>query len=157
MGSYIFQSTSPCGGRHAVDGGMCETCHISIHVPLRGTTHTSAAAMCVPIQFQSTSPCGGRHGAVYRRASRLKISIHVPLRGTTLEIRGRGEKAGNFNPRPLAGDDTVTDSDNKTVTAFQSTSPCGGRHASSSKRPTIGSISIHVPLRGTTMIMRRNG
>ncbi len=37
----------------------------------------------------------------------VMISIHVPLRGTTVFFACCWQALNNFNPRPLAGDDTV--------------------------------------------------
>ena len=57
-----------------------------------------------------------------------------------------------FNPRPLAGDDVSGQHKIALFLLFQSTSPCGGRLPPASISDMTSGISIHVPLRGTTVI-----
>ncbi len=126
--NFIFQSTSPRGGRHPNLLLLFPASFISIHVPTRGTTNSSisdfnsafisihvptrgttavGSAQTQGIVFQSTSPRGGRHGDVVDTIVKYRISIHVPTRGTT---------------------------------------------QASVQRPNVSNISIHVPTRGTTQL-----
>ena len=101
-------------------------------------------------EFQSTSPCGGRRDKALCLCIRFEISIHVPLRGTTRCKLVNLIQHRCFNPRPLAGDDTSDLDRDAGIRLFQSTSPCGGRHAKQVKLFLKVVVSIHVPLRGTT-------
>ena len=146
-----FQSTSPCGGRR--DKALClcirfeisihvplrgttllgnqrqRDIPISIHVPLRGTTLKSEHHAQITFRFQSTSPCGGRHT--------FQHGIVV--------------KGAAFNPRPLAGDDTIIMCAQIAMQHVFNPRPLAGDDTHISFRYfVIFRVSIHVPLRGTT-------
>ena len=126
---FLFQSTSPRGGRREFMVDMILLLSISIHVPARGTTCTSRSVSfdtgnfnprpregddlprgnfkTLAWEFQSTSPRGGR-----RLPGRRLIGIRL-----------------NFNPRPREGDDVKNWVWRKGLW-----------------------ISIHVPARGTTVL-----
>ena len=102
---------------------------ISTHVPSAGTTWIGLNQKSLFIQFQPTSPPRGRPQASARlqryitisthvpsagttRKKNLRmywrwewISTHVPSAGTTGKRTGCQKMVGNFNPRPLRGDD----------------------------------------------------
>ena len=122
---------------------------VSIHVPARGTTR--------------------RNGRSNRKE---KVSIHVPARGTTGRDRGRASSDCGFNPRSRTGNDSERSGRREGRRVFQSTFPHGERldfgsvdppcilfqstfpHGERLTRPVflfpLGSVSIHVPARGTT-------
>ena len=129
---FIFQSTSPQGGRRR----------------FQGTGWTA-------ILFQSSSPRGGRPGPPERRiicclnfnprpregddksdpldvTVTVLISILAPARGTTSQSVFRHHILPYFNPRPREGDDTP-----------------------GIRLPGYQKISILVPARGTTKTVRR--
>ena len=120
---------------------------ISIHAPLRGRPWMHSFHCCLQL-FQSTPPCGGDPEPIIN-ADQLK----------------------NFNPRPLAGatgrDGTQLDGARISIHAplrgrprkpwltllhhqFQSTPPCGGDAAGSSRRDTTTNFNPR-PLAGATL------
>ena len=150
--THLFQSTSPCGGRHQqlLHPALLSECGFNPR-PLAGDDTSDLDRDAGIRLFQSTSPCGGRHAKQVKLFLKVVVSIHVPLRGTTRSGRFARTIAAGFNPRPLAGDDTNSFSsvciglhsfnprplagDDTLyriflifVQRFQSTSPCGGRH-----------------------------
>ena len=100
--------------------------YISIHVPTRGTTLCLLSCRYLDI-FQSTCPRGARRSSFFFSIHAALISIHVPTRGTT-------------SPKIWI----------VIYVVFQSTCPRGARLV-----PLVlslfGYISIHVPTRGTTV------
>ena len=121
---YLFQSTCPRGARLFVVR-VFQDGIISIHVPTRGTTSSTATKTFfqnfnpraheghdaekftsdLAEIFQSTCPRGarlGEHGLVVNRV----ISIHVPTRGTTAVQRRVRFQDRDFNPRAHEGHDS---------------------------------------------------
>ncbi len=149
---FLFQSTSPRGGRREFMVDKILLLSISIHVPARGTTCTSRSVSfdtgnfnprpregddlprgnfkTLAWEFQSTSPRGGRQKWIVAIYLLFEISIHVPARGTTSDCP----------------------SSRCVHSEFQSTSPRGGRRFSIRQSACGFPISIHVPARGTTTI-----
>ncbi len=146
-----FQSTPPRGG----DLGILEVGRvrsISIHAPSRGRRAWFPAGG-TPGVISIHAPSRGRQYKNNIKQKQTKISIHAPSRGRRIEMWTRAgtrrfqstpprggdgsgcrfcHRAGNFNPRPLAG-------------------------ATSTARPLkpTGLISIHAPSRGRLIFFRK--
>ena len=118
-----FQSTCPRGARLNGSPGVA-VMQISIHVPTRGTTNIVV----------NVKVC-------------LSISIHVPTRGTTQASVSKND-SGEFQSTCPRGARHHGVHPYHGVT-FQSTCPRGARRKTGTAT-NIGSISIHVPTRGTT-------
>ena len=104
---------------------------VSIHVPARGTTHSSFPIHHPYECFNPRSRTGNDPAPLHPYPLEA-VSIHVPARGTTWRKHT----------------DTF-------ATMFQSTFPHGERRKSVILMPIKNPVSIHVPARGTTSILRR--
>ena len=168
----LFQFPPPCGGRLGRAGPPLYRRGISIPAPVWGATrrHRTRPAQIADfnsrprvggdtpdwlgiwdiIQFQFTPPCGGRPGC-----------------------SGPGSGGVYFNSRPRVGGDRAPTRPPTASWAFQFTPPCGGRRGSPASfrestyfnsRPRVGgdipsapssssgSISIHAPVWGATVL-----
>ena len=122
----MFQSTFPRGERRVAFSGQRLGKIVSIHVPARGTTQY---AYFITLTYD--------------------VSIHVPARGTTefKEIlRDRARFQSTF-PRGERRIERMAEGYNW---EFQSTFPRGERLTKYKLILTDGTVSIHVPARGTT-------
>ena len=146
-----FQSTPPCGGRppcrprpgshsavsiHAPVRGATPTHDknplafaVSIHAPVRGATAVSNARRSSIFRFNPRPRAGGDGPEAACQAQGPIVSIHAPVRGATFRPLGMMFSIHRFNPRPRAGGDRRTRCASPLRPAFQSTPPCGGRHA----------------------------
>ena len=142
-----FQSTPPCGGDFGFHGSPSHE-----------------------LTFQSTPPCGGDTGKNFISASAGRFQSTPPCGGDPEPIIN-ADQLKNFNPRPLAGatgrDGTQLDGARISIHAplrgrprkpwltllhhqFQSTPPCGGDAAGSSRRDTTTNFNPR-PLAGATL------
>ena len=80
--------------------------HVSIHAPVRGATHDSAA-----------------HGP------HVMVSIHAPVRGATLQHHDVEIASSCFNPRARTGRDDCSLDSRSSARMFQSTRPYGARQS----------------------------
>ncbi len=145
-----FQSTSPCGGRLRPSSKVFCYLHFNPR-PLAGDDGWSQWESFNTIGFQSTSPCGGRLSCNFFKLCGKFYFNPRPLAGDDGTIITNPSHLQNFNPRPLAGDDPHGLPMPGPGEKFQSTSPCGGRQSKKAQATAISAISIHVPLRGTTL------
>ena len=112
MGSIMFQSTPPRGGRPRSSSSSWMNIRVSIHAPTRGATAPRSSlskrslfqstpprggrlgifpASLTVSMFQSTPPRGGRHTVHRVTTVDLLVSIHAPTRGATGRTVSRGE------------------------------------------------------------------
>ena len=121
-----FQSTHPCGVRHA---SVCllSSILVSIHAPVWGATQKHVALQFGAKEFQSTHPCGVRP-RVEHRCQFLKVSIHAPVWGATSCNQLRGVCTPVSIHAPVWG---------ATVKSTRSLQPM--------------QVSIHAPVWGATM------
>ena len=80
----MFQSTLPCGERHA----NCERCGRPVNrFNPRSRAGSDTNVLGLPIlgtsKFQSTLPCGERRTTHIIPFTRREVSIHAPVRGAT--------------------------------------------------------------------------
>ena len=85
----------------------------------------------------------------------LMVSIHAPVRGTTT-LAMSGAEPHSFQSTPPCGGRRSKRHPMQRPRQFQSTPPCGGRpdyrHLNHNKH-----VSIHAPVRGTTLLPRFRG
>jgi len=79
----------------------------------------------------------------------LYVSIHAPMRGATSMIFS-SVRGASFNPRAHAGRDRPRPRAATSPKPFQSTRPCGARHAALARPVLRRLVSIHAPMRGAT-------
>ena len=129
-----FQSTPPCaGGDCAEFKARRLVINISIHAPLRGGRPLYIISPSAHAVFQSTPPCAG--GDIVIGISSVPIF--------------------NFNPRPPARGATVASCLQNLLMIFQSTPPCAGGDQTPLCQNNGVNISIHAPLRGGRLPIRR--
>ncbi len=142
---------------------------ISIHAPLR-ERREHPLHFFYKGKFQSTPPCGGDFGFHGSPSHELTFQSTPPCGGDPEPIIN-ADQLKNFNPRPLAGatgrDGTQLDGARISIHAplrgrprkpwltllhhqFQSTPPCGGDAAGSSRRDTTTNFNPR-PLAGATL------
>ena len=78
----------------------------------------------------------------------IAVSIHAPVWGATVAIVGSGVTAHVSIHAPVWGA-TYKVSDLLHHSPFQSTHPCGVRHANTMAQ-IVGDVSIHAPVWGAT-------
>ena len=162
----------------AVEGVTME--RVSIHVPTRGTTISTAWMRLSIAMFQSTFPRGERRCGIRGTRRIHRVSIHVPTRGTTnprqlfrldqWSFNPRSREGNDsscmcwrraergFNPRSREGNDTLLSVSPCYCRVFQSTFPRGERRRSFRLvYRFLHRVSIHVPARGTTMGAHTDG
>ncbi len=125
---------------------------VSIHVPARGTTLSSASA-ALHNKFQSTFPQGERLISPPSYNFSKKVSIHVPARGTTEFVITFKFCPYSFNPRSRKGnDDDLTKRLELEWVSIHV--PARGTTAYADDPVKKTKVSIHVPARGTTRLER---
>jgi len=142
-----FQSISPYGEKHS-ESHWSSSNLISIHLPLRG--ETTQQDFTNQFRISIHLPLRGETIVVGRKPN-LIISIHLPLRGETKVRHMIDILSYNFNPSPLTGRNqyNVRICD---IYKFQSISPYGEKLYEWTF-PVKLWISIHLPLRGETIII----
>ena len=129
MRFYKFQSTHPCGVRLAKLEDSDGSSKVSIHAPLRGATSLILSVDATLPGFNPRTPAGCDPGAAGESSLLGRVSIHAPLRGATPGASGIGGECRSFNPRTPAGCDPRGSTSASLSLRFQSTHPCGVRHA----------------------------
>ena len=123
--------------------------NVSIHVPARGTTRTKSllfAYFYVSIHV----PARGTTCCIRASEKIFCVSIHVPARGTTRERSRWLQLRSCFNPRSRKGNDNWTAFFIVQIACFNPRSRKGNDGYVHGRRALHGSVSIHVPARGTT-------
>ncbi|ERY78417.1 hypothetical protein Q028_04183, partial [Pseudomonas aeruginosa BWHPSA015] len=152
----LFQSTHPCGARHAVTVAGDNRVRVSIHAPVRGAT------MCVR---SSSAPCASfnphaRAGRDWRSSARWwGLPRFNPRARAGRDPSWRRVRRGisGFNPRARAGRD-VLQRQGLAIVAVSIHAPVRG--ATVSRRwlhASAHDVSIHAPVRGATQYGGREG
>ena len=112
-----FQSTRPCGARHASACGTNTTPYFNprAHAGRDCQLHQQLYQL---YQFQSTRPCGARHAYLFLIAKLCSISIHAPMRGATTQWGHFTKPLFYFNPRAHAWRDLFTTQNKAWTTDF---------------------------------------
>ena len=145
----LFQSTFPRGERRSSFMHILQRHVVSIHVPARGTTHTTIRTISTALLFQSTFPRGERRGeSVRNRVSGREFQSTFP-RGERPSSSNFSRILPSFNPRSREGNDPVVpalalDPEVSIHVPARGTTDC------IVALPSGSAVSIHVPARGTT-------
>ena len=137
-------------GRDLGDGFLYQVCRVSIHAPARGATAGRSAYVLSPY-----------------------VSIHAPARGATPTHMPSTRQVRRFNSRARKGRDSATTGISFQQVLFQFTRPQGARHRRATNRAFSssfnsrarkgrdfrqaghlpqGTVSIHAPARGATIV-----
>ena len=165
-----FNPRTPCGARPYAATWLSSKGWISIHVPLRGTTHIAHLAVgLAPISihmplaghdivrrivkfpqrnFNPHAPCGARPDLTAGTSTLASFQSTCPLRGTTGTQEDPIPYVYDFNPRAPCGARPMRLSASTSPASFQSTCPLRGTTIWPSILASTNGISIHVPLAG---------
>ncbi len=147
----LFQSTHPCGARHAVTVAGDNRVRVSIHAPVRGATVLEAEGS-VELQVSIHAPVRGATTSESPGRTRAGVSIHAPVRGATRSsCRPAGLSRVSIHA-PVRGA-TREERCSRPARRFQSTRPCGARRIFRLSHVVARVVSIHAPVRGATAVL----
>ena len=149
-----FNPRTPCGVRLAVAGQSLMHNQISIHAPLAGCDlHQSRYSCARSISIHAPlAGCDRRSG---RDRVLPLISIHAPLAGCDRDMEKFIKRQRNFNPRTPCGVRLRADAHKNIRSDFNPRTPCGVRRLYAGLVAQPQAISIHAPLAGCDISLRR--